>query len=132
MESCCDPLIAPDAPLEIVLLFSTGLLISLGHCMGMCGPIVTAFGIAQRARGVAGRRSFPVLLRYHGGRVLSYVIIGALFGLVGSATRLTGATQNVSFLRAGLVNGTHQSKGTFGRLSLDEVSLSRAFGPPAP
>jgi hypothetical protein len=45
---------------------------------------------------------------------------------------LTSATQNVRFLRAGLVNGTHQSKGTFGRLSLDEVSLSRAFGPPAP
>lgn len=93
MESCCGPLITTEQPLGIVLLFTTGVLISLGHCIGMCGPIVTAFGLTQRGRGVSGWGHVPILARYHTGRIISYMIIGAVLGLVGSATRLAGATQ---------------------------------------
>ena len=40
MDSCCHPLAAEGAPsLDLLLIFVTGLTISLGHCIGMCGPI---------------------------------------------------------------------------------------------
>ena len=67
------------------MLFGTGLAMSLGHCVGMCGPIVGAFSIRQRERsGVRGLA--PSLLLYHSGRVTSYVAIGAALGLIGSTS----------------------------------------------
>lgn len=65
---------------------------SVGHCVGMCGPIQAAFCVQQNRRGREGRRLLPPLLRYHLGRILSYALIGAALGLLGSATRLAGST----------------------------------------
>lgn len=89
MESCCSPSAAGGiAPFSLALLFGTGLLMSVGHCLGMCGPIVGAFAVAQKASG----RSRPSILfstaLYHAGRVSTYMLIGALLGLIGSATDL--------------------------------------------
>ena len=93
MSSCCHPLAAGGAAsLDIPLLLLTGLTISLGHCIGMCGPIQAGFCLGQERRGARGWRLLPPLLRYHAGRVTSYVLIGGLFGLIGSATRLAGPT----------------------------------------
>ena len=78
------------ASLDVPLLLLTGLTISLGHCIGMCGPIQAGFCLAQERRGARGWSLLPPLLRYHSGRVFSYMVIGALFGLIGSATRLAG------------------------------------------
>ena len=47
------------------------------HCVGMCGPIMLTF---------AGPKQSPVtFIFYHFGRVLSYLIIGMLLGLVGES-----------------------------------------------
>ncbi len=92
-DSCCSPNLMPASPsLDPWLLLGTGLTISLGHCVGMCGPLVSAFGMAQ---GVEGRRLLPGFLLYHGGRLLSYALIGCGFGLLGSATRLAGQEQGI-------------------------------------
>lgn len=89
MESCCSPSAAGGiAPFSLALLFGTGLLMSVGHCIGMCGPIVSAFSVAQRS---SGRSRAGVLLStalYHLGRVATYVGIGTILGLIGSATEL--------------------------------------------
>jgi sulfite exporter TauE/SafE len=66
-------------------LFLSGLLGSLGHCLGMCGPLVTMFGVQFRARRPAG---LPYHLLYHTGRVGVYALFGALVGGVGSALGL--------------------------------------------
>ena len=55
-------------------LFFLGFLGS-GHCVGMCGPLVVAFP------GQSGR--FGAHLCYHGGRILTYVVIGAVMGALG-------------------------------------------------
>lgn len=56
-------------------LFLVGLL-GGGHCVGMCGGIVTAlsFGLP------AGQARWPYLFSYNLGRIASYTFIGALLG----------------------------------------------------
>jgi sulfite exporter TauE/SafE len=76
-------------PFEFVLLAGTGLAISLGHCIGMCGPLVGAVSVSQRSDGAGSWTLFWRLLVYHGGRLSSYMLLGAGLGLLGSATLLT-------------------------------------------
>lgn len=93
-DSCCSPNLMPAAPsFDPWLLLGTGLTISLGHCIGMCGPLVGAVAMAQPAEGRSARRLLPGFLLYHFGRMLAYALIGLALGLVGSATSLAGQGQ---------------------------------------
>lgn len=88
------------ALLTAVLLAS---LLGSVHCAGMCGPFV-AFAtlrplhrkgvVAQPARGI------DLQLAYHGGRLLAYLSLGALAGLLGATLDLGG-----SLIGAGKVAG---------------------------
>jgi len=60
---------------SLFALFVVGLL-GGGHCLGMCGGLVTAFTL-QLPTGV---RRAPFLLGYNVGRIGSYALIGALLG----------------------------------------------------
>lgn len=59
---------------SFLVLFLAGLL-GGGHCIGMCGGIVTALSLNLPEQ----RRGF-ILLSYNIGRMASYVLIGALLG----------------------------------------------------
>ena len=66
-------------------LLMTGLLGSLGHCAGMCGPLVLMLNGAPVMGDppvTAGRR-ITLQLLYHACRVTIYVLLGAVAGLVG-------------------------------------------------
>lgn len=58
--------------------FVAGLLSSV-HCVGMCGPLSCMMGSAK-SKGVIGRFG-----SYHGGRLLSYTLIGLAVGWIGRA-----------------------------------------------
>ncbi len=76
----------------IALAFMTGLL-GTGHCLGMCGGLVSALSLSPE-----GRRSgpaFPVL--YHLGRVSTYALIGLAVGWLGSALVLTSDFRLIAF-----------------------------------
>lgn len=91
-ESCCSPNLLPEAQsLDAWLLLGTGFSISLGHCTGMCGPLVGAVALAQGGKLGGGRALLPAFLVYHLGRLAAYALIGAFFGLLGGA--LAGAVQ---------------------------------------
>lgn len=62
------------------------------HCVGMCGPI--ALAVPSRRTGYAGRLVDAMLL--NGGRVLSYVALGLLFGAFGRGLRVAGLQQAIS------------------------------------
>jgi hypothetical protein len=87
---CCHPGLMADAPtIDAMVYLTTGFLMSLGHCLGMCGPLVAAYAAAQgRGRWLV---SLPPQLLYHAGRVTTYALLGLLLGLIGSATRLAGS-----------------------------------------
>ena len=63
-------------------LFVTGLLGSLGHCLGMCGPLVLMVGAPNRPLG--WKISTYHYLAYHSSRILVYAFLGALVGALGS------------------------------------------------
>ena len=58
------------------------------HCLGMCGPILLAFGeVGGSAQLPASRRALDSLL-YHAGRVWTYAVLGLLAGWAGSQARV--------------------------------------------
>ncbi|MEZ4647848.1 MAG: sulfite exporter TauE/SafE family protein [Candidatus Eisenbacteria bacterium] len=82
LESCCGSMTTAQSSVELAVVFSTGLMISVGHCVGMCGPIAAAYSAAQNGLGRIGFGG--ALLTYHLGRVVTYTGLGAAFGLLGS------------------------------------------------
>lgn len=70
---------------EIWTGFFVGILGSV-HCIGMCGPIVVALpgGFGKTTRLVVSR------LLYSSGRVMTYVLMGILVGLIGQSIVLAG------------------------------------------
>lgn len=68
------------------------------HCIGMCGPIAFMLPIDrnQKVRGI-----WQTTL-YHLGRIFSYAMIGALFGLLGKGFYFFGLQQQIS-IAVGLI-----------------------------
>ena len=62
--------------------FSMGLFGS-PHCLGMCGGIVTAFGLSMQ--NVSESKKNGLILTYHLGRLISYALLGLIASLVGVA-----------------------------------------------
>lgn len=65
------------------------------HCIGMCGPLVIALP--------RNRRFMLQRLIHHLGRVTTYVLLGLIFGLVGSRLYLAGLQQVISISLGGLI-----------------------------
>ncbi len=59
------------------------------HCVGMCGPLV-AFAIGD-PKGGRARSSKWLHVAYHGGRLSTYMLVGAACGLLGAAVDRGGA-----------------------------------------
>jgi uncharacterized protein len=71
--------------------FILGLAGSL-HCVGMCGPI--ALSLPLRSKTISGKIWGSTLWSL--GRILTYSIMGVLFGLIGSGFRFVGYQQAIS------------------------------------
>jgi sulfite exporter TauE/SafE len=94
------------AMLTVWAALGIGLTTSLGHCIGMCGPLVTTFSLAQGTTDSRVRSLLPAMIVYHLGRINSYAVIGLLFGLVGGAAGTVGPSNAVRgwlFFVAGLL-----------------------------
>ena len=87
MNPCCSAGLDPTEPMQGLLLFGTGFAISAGHCGGMCGPLLAAFGVSRGDAGRPHRRVLLDVLVYHLGRILSYTAIGAVLGAGGLLSR---------------------------------------------
>lgn len=66
----------------LLTLLVTGLLGSVGHCLGMCGPLVILAGARYPRQGIA---SAPLHLLYHAGRIIVYALMGLVFGALSGA-----------------------------------------------
>lgn len=64
------------------------------HCVGMCGPIAFMLPVSRDNK----LKKFLQIFLYHGGRLLSYSIIGLTFGIVGKSLNLFGLQQQLSIL----------------------------------
>lgn len=79
------------------MVLISGILIGLVgslHCATMCGPLVMALNYNQK--------SFGKNVLYHSGRVISYMLLGALLGLLSEGFTMAGVQQVISVL-AGII-----------------------------
>ncbi|NQU79424.1 sulfite exporter TauE/SafE family protein [Candidatus Woesearchaeota archaeon] len=80
------------------LLFVVGLLTGF-HCVSMCGGFVVSYTAKHAQDGTKSHKSH---LLYGIGKTLSYTIIGAFFGLLGSIIAFTPFMRGVAGIIAGL------------------------------
>jgi sulfite exporter TauE/SafE len=77
--------------LDLLLIIALGFLGSFGHCVGMCGPLTVAFSLSQRQE---TQKRWRQQLYFHGllnlGRIVSYALVGAGIGGLGSVLIASG------------------------------------------
>lgn len=64
------------------------------HCIGMCGPL----SLAMPGGSAAGSKRYLNLLMYQSGRILTYVVIGMMAGMLGRGILLAGYQQALSVI----------------------------------
>ena len=79
-------------------LFIIGMLTSV-HCIAMCGGINLSQSVSGKEEKAPLRRS----LLYNAGRLVSYTVIGGIFGLVGDAAAITLQVRGIIGLAAGVL-----------------------------
>ena len=84
--------------LDLLLIASLGFLGSFGHCIGMCGPLTVAFALSQQDKNPEEFNGWRFHLLLNLGRIISYALVGAALGGLGSAFvasgQLTGIGSN--------------------------------------
>jgi uncharacterized protein len=92
------PIPAIDPRMSYLLLFLVGLLTGF-HCIAMCGGFVVSYVTGDRK---AGRSSNMSHILYGAGKLVSYTLIGAAFGLLGSFIAFTPVVRGIVGMAAGL------------------------------
>ncbi|MBM2814850.1 MAG: hypothetical protein HW421_1612 [Ignavibacteria bacterium] len=108
--------------MELIGGFIFAFLLSI-HCIGMCGPIA----LAVPAVGKSGIDKLSDGALYSFGRIITYTLLGALFGSIGAAFRIAGLQESLSiaagiFLLA-MIFFNPQGTNTF----LNKFPLTAAF-----
>jgi len=89
--------------IDLLIILSTAFLGSVGHCIGMCGGIVVAYSSSKIDQKASWAQQTISHLAYNFGRVTTYSILGALFGLMGKAIAFTPTTKGVLFVFTGIL-----------------------------
>jgi len=82
-------------------MFVLGLATSL-HCIGMCGPMIVTYAVKNTRNDSRFASVLPNVV-YQAARTLSYVLVGAVLGAVGSAFNLTGIRPWILVLAGGFM-----------------------------
>jgi sulfite exporter TauE/SafE len=86
--------------LELLVPVAAASLLGSVHCAGMCGGFVAIAG-----DGVSGKARVLTQLTYNAGRLVSYVVLGALAGALGHGIDLAGSAAGIGRLAA-VVSGS--------------------------
>lgn len=105
----------------VVGIFIASLLGSL-HCAGMCGAFVA---IALRSEG----RQWPLQVAYHGGRLVTYTLLGVAAGAAGKLLDLSSALAGVRPVAAAAAGATLLAFGLVSLLRIYGMSLARIPAP---
>jgi len=83
---------------SLLLLFAAGLLTGF-HCVGMCGGFVVSY---TTKNALNGHKSLGQHLVYGGSKVMSYTIIGGIFGLIGGVFAFSSTLRGAIAILAGV------------------------------
>jgi len=89
--------------ISIVSIIAIAFLGSFGHCVGMCGGIVIAYSSTKIKSEWSKKIQALAHLLYSLGRVSTYMILGAVFGFVGSVVTFDNTTSGIFLIITGLM-----------------------------
>jgi hypothetical protein len=89
--------------ISILTIISIAFLGSFGHCVGMCGGIVIAYSSTKIKAEWSKQVQAIAHLLYSFGRITTYMILGALFGLVGGVVTFDNLTSGIFLLITGFM-----------------------------
>ena len=87
---------------NILTIISIAFLGSFGHCIGMCGGIVVAYSTIKIDPKSSKLSQSAAHLLYSLGRVLTYSILGAIFGALGGVVLFSNMANGVLLIVAGI------------------------------
>ena len=76
--------------LDLLLIVALGFLGSFGHCVGMCGPLTVALALSQQDNNSVGVNGVQFHFLLNIGRIISYTLVGAVLGGLGSIVVASG------------------------------------------
>ena len=82
----------------VIAAFTLGFLGSF-HCVGMCGPLALSLPVQH----LQGFQKLQGILVYNFGRMITYAILGAIFGLIGMSFHYFGWQQVFSIALGGIM-----------------------------
>ncbi len=88
--------------IDLLSIITIAFLGSFGHCIGMCGGIVIAYSSSKVDRGWNRTKQAVSHLLYSMGRVLTYVVLGVMFGYLGGVTTFSNNANGVLLIIAGI------------------------------
>jgi len=113
--------------IDLLIILTTAFLGSVGHCIGMCGGIVVAYSSGKIDHTSSWQKQTMSHLAYNFGRVSTYTILGAIFGLIGKVIAFTPTTKGVLFVLTGIlmILAGASLLGNFKFLNSAEYSVSK-------
>lgn len=89
--------------ISLLSIITIAILGSFGHCVGMCGGIVIAYSSTKVQSNWNKNKQTLSHILYSLGRVVTYTILGALFGFLGSVTTFNSTTNGLFLIFTGIV-----------------------------
>ncbi len=87
---------------NLLTIISIAFLGSFGHCIGMCGGIVLAYSTIKIEPASSKVTKTIAHLLYNFGRVLTYTVLGALFGAIGGVATFSNTANGTLLIIAGV------------------------------
>lgn len=88
--------------INLIYIIATAFVGSFGHCVGMCGGIVMAYSTAKVQSGWSRTHQAIAHLLYSLGRVLTYTILGVMFGYLGGVATFSNTANGSLLMIAGI------------------------------
>ena len=114
---------------DILSIITIAFLGSFGHCIGMCGGIVIAYSSTKIAKQWSKSQQTFAHILYSFGRILTYAILGTIFGYLGGVATFSNTANGILWLVAGtamLLTGL-SLLGKIKFLTLIEHTVSKSF-----
>jgi len=113
---------------DLLSIITIAFLGSFGHCVGMCGGIVIAYSSTKVQQQWNKLEQSSAHILYSFGRVVTYSILGAIFGLIGSVVTFSNSANGILLFIAGtaMVLAGLSLLGKLKFLTLIEHSVSKS------
>jgi sulfite exporter TauE/SafE len=112
--------------IDFLFIIGTAFTASVGHCVGMCGGIVIAYSSTKIDHKKPWFSQSISHLAYNIGRVITYTILGFIFGTLGKTLAFTPITKGILFSLTGvlMILAGLSLSGKLGFLNAIEISVS--------